>query len=38
MSDLYDKIKEDVAFRRRWAEKMWLWVPTTLSCTECSEM
>ncbi len=21
MSDLYDKIKEDVAFRREWAEK-----------------
>jgi hypothetical protein len=21
MSDLYDKIKEDVAFRRRWAER-----------------
>jgi hypothetical protein len=21
MSDLYDKIKEDVAFRRKWAER-----------------
>jgi integrase len=37
MSDLYDKIKEDVTFRRKWAER-WLWVSTTLSCTECTEM
>jgi len=27
MSDLYDKIKEDVAFRRKWAERGFDGVP-----------
>src|ERR1700757_5513772 len=40
MSDLYDKIKEDVAFRRKWAERcgfgfeLHTVVPNVPKCTE----
>ena len=37
MSALCDKIKEDVAFRREWAERDWFWLRVALSCTECTE-
>ena len=37
MSDLYDKIKEDVAFRRKWAERCGFGFELPLSCTECTE-
>lgn len=37
MSNLYDKIKEDVAFRRKWAKRCGFWVPVAFSCTECTE-
>jgi integrase len=37
MSDLYDKIKEDVEFRREWAEKAGFGFQTAFSCTECTE-
>lgn len=26
MSDLYDKIKDDVPFRKKWAELEWVWI------------
>jgi hypothetical protein len=36
MSDLYDKVKEDVGFRsRKWADRVR--VRVALSCTECTE-
>jgi len=44
MSDLYDKIKEDVAFRSEWAEKSGYGfelpslVPNVPNCTEEAEM
>ena len=38
MSDLYDKIKEDVVFRRMWAETCRLWLRIALSCTKCTKM
>ena len=44
MSDLYDKIKEDVAFRRKWADKCGFGfqlpsvVPNVPKCTEKTEM
>ena len=37
MSDLYDKIKEDVAFPQDVGGKMWLRLRIALSCTECTE-
>ena len=37
MSDLYDKIKEDVAFRRKWAERCGFGFGLPPSCTECTE-
>jgi integrase len=43
MSDLYDKIKEDVAFRRKWAERCGFGfqlpsvVPSVPKCTEKTE-
>jgi integrase len=38
MSDLYDKVKEDVGFRsRKWAERVRVRVRVVLSCTECTE-
>jgi integrase len=43
MSDLYDKIKEDVAFRRKWAERCGFGfqlpsvVPNVPKCTEKTE-
>jgi hypothetical protein len=37
MSDLYDKIKEDVAFDRKWAGTVRLRVRVVLSCAECTE-
>jgi len=44
MSDLYDKIKEDVAFRRKWAERCGFGfqlpsvVPNVPKCTEKTEV
>jgi hypothetical protein len=38
MSDLYDKIKEDVPFRRKWAERCGFGFQLALSCTECTAM
>jgi len=44
MSDLYDKIKEDVSFRRRWAERCGLGfqlasvVPNVPKCAEKTEV
>jgi hypothetical protein len=43
MSDLYDKIKEDVVFRRKWAERCGFGfelpsvVPSVPKCTEKTE-
>jgi hypothetical protein len=37
MSDLYDKIKEDVAFRRKMVRTVRIRVRVALSCTECTE-
>jgi hypothetical protein len=43
MDDLYDKIKEDVQFRRKWAEQCGFGfelpsvVPSEPKCTENSE-
>jgi len=44
MSDLYDKIKEDVEFRRKWAEQCGFGfqlpsvVPNVPKCTEKAEV
>jgi hypothetical protein len=44
MSDLYDKIKEDVAFRRKWAERCGFGfqllsvVPNVPKCTEKTDV
>jgi hypothetical protein len=44
MSDLYDKSKEDVAFRRKWAERCGFGfqvpsvVPNVPKCTEKTEV
>jgi hypothetical protein len=35
--DLYDKIKEDVQFRKTWAEEAGFGFELPLSCTECTE-
>ena len=37
MSDLYDKIKEDVAVPQEVGRTVRLWVRVALSCTECTE-
>jgi len=37
MSDLYDKIKEGVAFRRKWAERCGFGFELPWSCNECTE-
>jgi hypothetical protein len=36
MSDLYDKVKEDVEFRRK-CRTVRIWIRVALSCTECTE-
>ena len=38
MDDLYDKIKEDVQFRRKWAEQCGFGFELPYRCAECPEM
>jgi hypothetical protein len=38
MSDLYDKIKEDIQFRKKWAERCGFGFRVGFSCTERPEM
>jgi len=37
MSDLYDKIKEDVGFRKKWAERCGFGFELPSVVTECTE-
>ena len=38
MSDLYDKIREDVAFRKEWAEKSGLGLKNTRCSFHCNRL
>lgn len=36
MSDLYNKVREDVPFRKMWGGKKRIRLRIALSCTECA--